>query len=137
MPAYSWNLRQAAISTTRSTRCARPPTGSQDLPDAATDLKITEINTALFPIITIILSGPVPERMLNSLAEDIQKAVEALPGVLEVDIGGARDEFLEVLIDPTVFQTYNLSFDELIGQLQRNNQLIAAGRSRPAAAGSS
>ena len=32
-----------------------------------------------------------------------------------------------MLIDPTVFQTYNLSFDELIGQIQRNNRLIAAG----------
>ncbi len=98
-----------------------------ELPEDATDLNVTEINTALFPIITVVLSGPVPERTLNDLANDVQDAIEALPGVLEVDIGGARDEFLEVLIDPTVFQTYNLSFETLIGQLQRNNQLIAAG----------
>ncbi|RFP90240.1 efflux RND transporter permease subunit [Rhodobacteraceae bacterium 63075] len=98
-----------------------------DLPEDAYDLTITEINTALFPIITVIVSGPVPERKLNELAESAQDEVEGLPGVLEVDIGGSRDEFLEVLIDPTVFQTYNLSFDELIGQLQRNNRLIAAG----------
>ncbi|ETX15592.1 acriflavin resistance protein [Roseivivax halodurans JCM 10272] len=98
-----------------------------DLPEDATDLNVTEINTALFPIITAVLSGPVPERTLNDIAETTQDEVEALPGVLEVDIGGAREEFLEVLIDPTVFQTYNLSFDTLINQLQRNNQLIAAG----------
>ncbi len=98
-----------------------------DLPEDATDLTITEINTALFPIITAIISGPVPERTLNDLAEEAQDVIEGLPGVLEVDIGGAREEFLEVLIDPTVFQTYNLSFDELITQLQRNNRLIAAG----------
>ncbi len=98
-----------------------------ELPEDAYDLTVTEINTALFPIITAILSGPVPERALNDLAEDVQDEVEGLPGVLEVDIGGAREEFLEVLIDPTVFQTYNLSFDELTSQLQRNNRLIAAG----------
>ncbi|TDT77077.1 multidrug efflux pump [Litoreibacter halocynthiae] len=98
-----------------------------DLPDDAYDVKITEINTALFPIITAILSGPVPERTLNNLAETLQEEIEGLSGVLEVDIGGQRFEFLEVLIDPTVFQTYNLSFDELIGQIQRNNRLIAAG----------
>ena len=97
------------------------------LPDTARDLRVTEINTALFPIVTTILSGPVPERTLGDLAEEARDALEALPGVLEVDIGGAREEFLEVLIDPTVFQTYSLSFDALIGQLQRNNQLIAAG----------
>jgi multidrug efflux pump len=98
-----------------------------DLPDDARDITITEINTALFPIITAILSGPVPERTLNALAETLQEEIEGLQGVLEVDIGGQRFEFLEVLIDPTVFQTYNLSFDELIGQIQRNNMLIAAG----------
>lgn len=98
-----------------------------DLPDDASDISITEINTALFPIITAILSGPVPERTLNNLAETMQEEIEGLPGVLEVSIGGQRFEFLEVLIDPTVFQTYNLSFDELIGQIQRNNMLIAAG----------
>jgi multidrug efflux pump len=64
---------------------------------------------------------------LNDLANQMQEEIEGLNGVLEVDIGGQRFEFLEVLIDPTVFQTYNLSFDELIGQIQRNNRLIAAG----------
>ena len=98
-----------------------------ELPEDAYDLTITEINTALFPIITAVLSGPVPERTLNDLADDAQAAVEAIPGVLEADIGGQRAEFLEVLIDPTVFQTYNLSFDEVIGQITRNNRLIAAG----------
>ena len=98
-----------------------------ELPDDARDITITEINTALFPIITAILAGPVPERTLNRLAETLQEEIEGLPGVLEADIGGQRFEFLEVLIDPTVFQTYNLSFDELIGQITRNNRLIAAG----------
>ncbi len=98
-----------------------------ELPEDAYDITITEINTALFPIITAILSGPVPERKLNDLAEQLQEEIEGLASVLEVDIGGQRHEFLEVLIDPTVFQTYNLSFDELIGQIQRNNRLIAAG----------
>ncbi|MCH2165587.1 MAG: efflux RND transporter permease subunit [Marinovum sp.] len=98
-----------------------------DLPEDARDIKITEINTALFPIITTILSGPLPERSLNALAEQLQEEIEGLEGVLEAEIGGQRFEFLEVLIDPTVFQTYNLSFDELIGQIQRNNRLIAAG----------
>ena len=98
-----------------------------ELPDTAYALTVTEVNTALFPIVTAILSGSVPERTLNDLAETVQEEVEGLAGVLEVDIGGAREEFMEVLIDPTVFQTYGLSFDDLVNQIQRNNQLIAAG----------
>ncbi|MEL6601170.1 MAG: efflux RND transporter permease subunit, partial [Pseudomonadota bacterium] len=98
-----------------------------DLPDDASDPSVNEVNTALFPILTVVLSGPVPERTLNQIAEDLRDEIENVNGVLEVDIGGSRTELLEVLIDPTVFETYNISFDELIGQISRNNQLIAAG----------
>ncbi|MEO0929521.1 MAG: efflux RND transporter permease subunit, partial [Pseudomonadota bacterium] len=97
-----------------------------ELPQDA-DLTVTEINTALFPILTVILSGPVPERTLNTLAEDLRDDIESLGGVLEVDVAGKRTELLEVLIDPTVFETYNITFDELINAITRNNQLIAAG----------
>ena len=98
-----------------------------DLPEDATDPVVTEINTALFPILTAILSGPVPERTLNRISEELKDAIEGLSGVLEVDVGGERTELLEVLIDPTVFETYNISFEELISQINRNNRLIAAG----------
>jgi len=98
-----------------------------DLPEDATDPSVNEVNTALFPVLTAVLSGPVPERTLNRLAEELRDGIEALPGVLEVDLGGARDALLEVQIDPTVFETYNISFEELIGQISRNNRLIAAG----------
>ncbi len=97
-----------------------------DLPQNA-QITVTEINTALFPILNVILSGPVPERTLNKITEDLKDDIEAVGGVLEVDVGGKREELLEVLIDPTVFETYNISFDELINSITRNNQLIAAG----------
>ncbi|MEL6572941.1 MAG: efflux RND transporter permease subunit [Pseudomonadota bacterium] len=97
-----------------------------DLPQNA-QITVTEINTALFPILNVILSGPVPERTLNKITEDLKDDIEAVGGVLEVDVGGKREELLEVLIDPTVFETYNISFDELISSITRNNQLIAAG----------
>jgi multidrug efflux pump len=98
-----------------------------DLPADADEPTVNEVNTALFPILTVILSGPIPERTLNALAVELQNSIEAVPGVLEAGIGGAREDLLEVLIDPTVFETYNLSFEELIGQISRNNRLIAAG----------
>ncbi len=98
-----------------------------DLPEDATEPSVNEINTALFPILTVIASGPVPERTLNGLVEDLQDRIEGIEGVLEVDVGGERTELLEVLIDPTVFETYDISFDELIGSITRNNLLIAAG----------
>ncbi len=98
-----------------------------DLPDDAYDITVTELDVSLFPIITLILSGPVPERALNAMAEALQTEIEALSGVLEADIGGMREQFIEIQVLPTVFETYQLSFDEVLGQVQANNRLVAAG----------
>ncbi len=98
-----------------------------NMPAEVDEPVVTEVNTSLFPILTVVLSGPIPERSLVNIAGDLKDDLEALSGVLEIDIGGEREELMEVLIDPTVFETYNLSFDELVSQISRNNRLIAAG----------
>ncbi|MDX6749792.1 efflux RND transporter permease subunit [Geminicoccaceae bacterium 1502E] len=98
-----------------------------ELPAEADEPVVQEVNVALFPVLTAMLSGPVPERTLVELAKRLQDAIEALPGVLEVDIGGEREEVLEVLVEPSVLETYNISFETLISQIQRNNRLVAAG----------
>jgi len=98
-----------------------------ELPQEADEPTVTEVNTALFPILTAILTGSVPERTLVNLAKDLQDAMESNEGVLEVDVGGEREELLEVLIAPTVFETYDISFEQLVSQISRNNRLIAAG----------
>jgi multidrug efflux pump len=98
------------------------------LPDDASEPTVTEINTALFPILTVILSSELPESRFNILADELKDNIEQLSGVLEVDIGGSRDEIVEIIIKPHIFETYNLSFNEIIQQVQSNNRLIAAGK---------
>lgn len=98
-----------------------------ELPSGVDEPVVREVNVALFPVITVILSGPVPERALNALAEGLQDRIEALPGVLEVETGGKREQLLEILIDPTALASYNISLGNLLEQVQRNNTLIAAG----------
>ncbi len=73
------------------------------------------------------LSGPVPERMLLNLAQDLQDRLEGLDAVLEAALAGHRDEMLEVVIDPLRLEAYNVTANELISVVVNNNQLIAAG----------
>jgi multidrug efflux pump len=102
-------------------------TAKRDLPGGAGEPVVREMNTALFPILTVMISGPVPERALIAMADAMKDRIEGLPGVLEVDVGGRRDEMVEVLIDPVALDAYNLSFEQLLNQIQRNNRLVAAG----------
>ncbi|MDX1656830.1 MAG: efflux RND transporter permease subunit, partial [Candidatus Competibacteraceae bacterium] len=97
------------------------------LPPGTEEPSVNEINVALFPVLTLILSGPVPERTLVALARDLQDRIEALPGVLEVDIGGDREELMEIVVDPLVMETYDITYEDLFNLIQRNNRLVAAG----------
>ena len=98
-----------------------------ELPADTDEPRVNEINVALFPVLTVILSGQVPEKTLIDLSKDLQDKIEALTGVLEVDIGGNREEMIEIIVDPLILETYNIVVEDLYNFLQRNNQLIAAG----------
>ncbi|MFK8079155.1 MAG: efflux RND transporter permease subunit [Granulosicoccus sp.] len=97
------------------------------LPAATDEPSVNEVNVALFPVLNISLSGPIPERTLTRIAREFKDKLEALPGVLEADIAGEREEFMEIIVDPLVMETYNLDFDAIFGIVRNNNLLVAAG----------
>lgn len=99
-----------------------------DFPDSALEPIITEINTSLFPILVINLYGDVPERGLYNIARALQDDLEAIPGVLTANVQGAREEVLEVIVDPVKLETYNISYQEILQTVTANNQLVPAGR---------
>ena len=47
--------------------------------------------------------------------------------MLEVDIAGEREEVVEIVIDPLRVEAYDLQLETILGLVQRNNQLVAAG----------
>lgn len=98
-----------------------------DLPDDADEPTVNEVNLSLFPIFVVTLSGDVPERTLMRLARDLQDAIEGVPEVLEVEIGGDRDELVEIIVDPVLVESYALDPGGVLEMLTRSNQLIAAG----------
>ncbi|OAD21470.1 multidrug resistance protein, partial [Candidatus Thiomargarita nelsonii] len=66
-----------------------------ELPDDSDEPSVHEINLSLFPILVITLAGDVPERTLLSLARQLKDALESVPEVLKVNIGGEREEVVE------------------------------------------
>ncbi|MGF1626053.1 MAG: efflux RND transporter permease subunit [Alphaproteobacteria bacterium] len=98
-----------------------------DLPSEADEPTVNEVNLSLFPVITVNLHGPVPERTLLTIARQLEDRIEALPPVLSVDIAGNREEQVEVIIDPMVAESYGLAPSELATIVSGANRLIAAG----------
>ncbi|MCM0611376.1 efflux RND transporter permease subunit [Marinobacter sediminum] len=102
-------------------------TARSKIPDEADEPRVNEINVSLFPVLSVGLSGPLSERELITVARNLQDAIEAIPEVLEVEIGGDREDLLEVVVDPQVLESYGIDFDQLASLVTRNNQLVAAG----------
>ena len=98
-----------------------------DLPAGADAPIVREIDLSIFPILTIALSGQVPERELISLARGLEDQLETISGVLAADLTGDRDDLLEIVIDPLAMQSYGISSREIAQAVQSNNQLVAAG----------
>ncbi len=98
-----------------------------DLPEEADEPTVNEVNFSLFPVIAVTLSGEVPERTLVRLARQLRDRLEALTSVLEVNIGGDREELVELVIDPMLVESYGLNGAEVIDRVARSNRLVPAG----------
>ncbi|WP_271273205.1 efflux RND transporter permease subunit [Aliamphritea hakodatensis] len=97
------------------------------LPEDAEEPQIHEVNVALFPVLNIALAGPLSERVKLKVAKDLKDEIEGVAGVLEVDIGGEREELMEIVIEPQLLESYELDFQTVLDSVARNNQLVAAG----------
>jgi multidrug efflux pump len=113
----------AAIDDTRE----KTDRAKGNLPKDATEPSVTEVNMAKFPILLMSISGNIDDRILYKVAENLQERIEGINGVLEAEISGNREEIAEIIIDPTLMASYNISHTELYSLVSRNNQLVTAG----------
>ena len=98
-----------------------------ELPDEADEPTITETNFSLVPTVIVALSGNVPERTLYKHARQLKDQIESISSVLEANLTGHREELLEVVIDTMKLESYQVTQQELLQSLARNNQLVPAG----------
>ncbi len=106
---------------------AKVDQAKHDLPRDVDEPQVQEVNLSLYPVLVVGLAGDVPERTLLRMARAAKNAIEQAPGVLSAELRGARDEAVEVIIEPTLINSYGISLDQL-GQLTASfNTLIAAG----------
>jgi multidrug efflux pump len=114
---------KAALADVR----AKVDIAKHDLPRDVDEPQVLEVNLSLYPVLVVGLSGDVPERTLLRIARAAKNAIEQAPGVLSAELRGARDEAVEIIIEPTLMKSYGIGLDQL-GQLTQSfNTLIAAG----------
>ncbi|GAC15048.1 efflux RND transporter permease subunit [Aliiglaciecola lipolytica] len=98
------------------------------LPDETEEPTIHEVTMAgQQAVLTVVLSGPVSERALVTTARELKNGLEGISEVLEVDIGGDREDLVEIIVDPLLLESYGLDQNDIFNLLSRNNRLVPAG----------
>jgi CzcA family heavy metal efflux pump len=98
-----------------------------ELPQDAKEPVIKEISLAEFPIMYVSLSGDVSPVQLKEIADRLQDALEAVPGVLKVDVVGALEREIRLEFDPDRVSLYNLNIPEILALIPSENVNISAG----------
>src|SRR5436853_3458729 len=114
---------KAALADVR----AKVDQAKHDLPRDVDEPQVLEVNLSLYPVLVVGLSGDVPERTLLHIARTAKNVIEQAPGVLAAELRGARDEAVEIILDPTLMSSYGLSLEQLGTLTASFNTLIAVG----------
>jgi multidrug efflux pump len=98
------------------------------LPSETEEPTINEVTMAgQQAAVTVVLSGPVSERALVTVARELKNQLEGISEVLEVEIGGDREDIVEIVVDPLLMESYGLDQNDILNLLSRNNRLVPAG----------
>ena len=109
------------------------------LPEDCEDPLIMELSADFMP--TMILSAVAPEGMdaASYLNDTVVPVIESVGGVAQVEVTGAQDEYLRIVLDEAALQQYHLSisavgsaiaaadFDMPVGDVTLGTQDIALG----------
>ncbi len=79
------------------------------------------------PILNINISGDYPVDKLKEYGEYLEDEIEGLSEIKQVDIRGAQDKEVEVAVDIYKMMASQVSFDDVINTISRENITMSAG----------
>lgn len=101
----------------------------RDLPQDAEQPIIQKIDPDADPILSVMLSGDMPTRELTEFADKVVKErLQRVSGVGQVTILGGRKRQIRVWLDADKMRAYNVTADDVVNSLRRENADIPGGR---------
>jgi len=101
----------------------------KDLPsDLDNDPDVFEVNISEFPIVVFSLSGTCGITCLKEIADDLEDDIEAIQGVLEVDVTGGLEREVRIEVEAEKLAYYRIPITSL-QQVVHNENLNTSGGS--------
>lgn len=103
------------------------------LPADAGKPSVQQISFSDVPILQISLSGPFREMELKNIAEDLKQEIESVSGVSQVNLIGASDRKIRVLVNRSKLAQFGISLNQVIGAISQANVNLPVGSIESAA----
>ncbi len=98
-----------------------------DLPEDADEPMIDEVNVSEFPIMFVSLMGETSLALLTNFANDLEEDLEAIKGVLDVEVIGGTEREIQIIVDPERAAAYGVSMADLVQLARVENVNTPAG----------
>jgi hydrophobic/amphiphilic exporter-1 (mainly G- bacteria), HAE1 family len=90
---------------------------------------ITKLDPQSDPILTLLVSGPLPLRELTEIADkQVRRAIQTVDGVGSVDLNGGQARQIRILLDAQKLTAHNFTVLDVRDALQRENIEAPGGR---------
>src|SRR5882724_6813878 len=109
-------LVQARVNETRS---SMPPD---------TEIQVERLTPAVFPILSLVLNGNVPDVDLRDYAVyNLRPLFSRVPGVARVEVDASDVREIAVIVDPQKALAHRLSLPDLAERLRATNNVTSVG----------
>jgi multidrug efflux pump len=88
---------------------------------------VQEITSSDWPILQINISGDAGLLRLKRVAENLEREIEAMEGVIEVDLSGGVEREIRVEVNPNLLNAYKITYTDIINALSMENINIPGG----------
>ncbi len=101
----------------------------KSFPEEVTDLpQVLDFNVTEFPIITINIDGTNSDYALaRQITDDLETALLKVKGVASIDKNGYLESEIQIKVDPTKLDKYNISVNEVISAISTRNARFTVG----------
>ncbi|MFQ5718566.1 MAG: efflux RND transporter permease subunit [Acidobacteriota bacterium] len=98
------------------------------LPDDLERLTVRRFQSSDIPVLRFDLSAPWPVEQLYDFAETVvQRRLERIEGVAQIDVGGLREPQLQINLDPARLQAHGVDVRSLVALLRASNVNLSGG----------
>ena len=98
--------------------------------DLDDDPTVKELSSSEFPVVTVVLSGPIGLPRLKDIAEDYRDEFETIPGVVEAEMSGGLEREIIVGVDLDRAVGYGLPITQVSSRITSENLSISGGSLR-------